>query len=983
MQKPMQPAVERAYDILRAEKVNPLDAIFAPKTVAVIGASEKADSVGRTLLWNLISNPFGGTIFPVNPKRHSILGIKAYPTIHDVPELVDLAVIATPAPTVPDIISQCVDAGVKGAIILSAGFKEAGAEGVALEQQILEQAHRGKMRIIGPNCLGVMSPRTGLNATFASTMARPGNVGFISQSGALCTAILDWSFRENVGFSAFVSLGSMLDVGWGDLIYYLGDDPHTKSIVIYMESIGDARSFLSAAREVALTKPIIVIKAGRSEAAAKAAASHTGALTGSDEVLHAAFRRCGVLRVNSISDLFDMAELLAKQPRPKGPRLTILTNAGGPGVLATDALIAAGGEVAPISEETSAALNQLLPTHWSHGNPIDILGDADPQRYTKALEIAAKDPNSEGLLVILTPQAMTDPTQTAEQLKPYAQMSGKPILASWMGGADVAAGEMILNRNHIPTYAYPDTAARLFTYMWQSSYNLRGIYETPVMPTNDASSGIPDRKCVEKIIQTARQAQRTILTEFESKQILAAYGIPVVATCVAKSEDEAVECAQKIGYPVVLKLFSEIITHKTDVGGVQLNLKDADAVRHAYRTIESSLHEKLQHDPHYSALNTQNSATPHAPLGETPRPQWLLSNATCSTWGDPKTAVAPQQRHMLHLGRPQDRSGSSVLFLGVTVQPMVKMVGYELIIGSSLDAQFGPVLLFGTGGQLVEVFHDRAIALPPLNTTLARRMMEQTQIYKALQGVRGRKSVDMAALEQLMVRFSQLVVEQRWIKEIDINPLLASSFELIALDARMILHDADMKQEQLPKLAIRPYPIQYVGNWTMKDGTLVTIRPIRPEDEPLMVQFHQTLSEQSVYFRYFHLIKLRSRVAHERLTRICFIDYDREIALVVEYQNPQTQIREILAVGRLSKIHNTNEAEFAILVSDRCQCQGIGTELLRRLLQVSRDEQLTKITADILVDNYAMQKVCEKLGFRIERTDDPTVVKAEIDTLPN
>ncbi|MHC0061726.1 bifunctional acetate--CoA ligase family protein/GNAT family N-acetyltransferase [Nostoc sp. UIC 10890] len=923
MQKPIQSSVDsyarqrqRVYDILQTEKANPLDAIFAPKSVAVIGASEKAGSVGRTLLWNLISNPFGGTVFPVNPKRHSILGIKAYPTISDVPELVDLAVIATPAPTVPGIIAECVDAGVKGAIILSAGFKEAGAEGIALEQQILQQAHRGKMRIIGPNCLGVMSPRTGLNATFASAMARPGNVGFISQSGALCTAILDWSFRENVGFSAFISLGSMLDVGWGDLIYYLSDDLHTKSIVIYMESIGNARSFLSAAREVALTKPIIVIKAGRTEAAAKAAASHTGALTGIDEVLDAAFRRCGVLRVNSISDLFDMAEVLAKQPRPKGPRLTILTNAGGPGVLATDALIAAGGEVAPISEETSASLNQLLPAHWSHGNPIDILGDADPQRYTKALEIAAKDPNSDGLLVILTPQAMTDPTQTAEQLKPYAQIAGKPILASWMGGADIAAGEMILNRNHIPTYPYPDTAARIFSYMWQSSYNLRGIYETPVMPVFDSASGIPDRNCVEKIIQTARQAGRTILTEFESKQILAAYGIPVVATCVSKSEDEAVQCAETIGYPVVLKLFSHTITHKTDVGGVQLNLRNAEAVRHAYNAIAESVSEKV--------------GVEH--------------------------------------------------FLGVTVQPMVKMAGYELIIGSSLDPQFGPVLLFGTGGQLVEVFHDRAIALPPLNTTLARRMMEQTQIYKALKGVRERKSVDIAALEQLMVVFSQLVVEQPWIKEIDINPLLASSEQLIALDARIILHETNVEEDQLPKLAIRPYPTKYVSKWTMRDGTPVTIRPIRPEDEPLMVQFHKTLSEQSVYFRYFHLIKLQSRVAHERLTRICFIDYDREIALVVEYQNPETQTREILAVGRLSKIHGTNEAEFAIVVSDRCQCQGIGTELLQRLLQVSRDEQLSTITADILIDNYGMQKVCEKLGFHIERTEDPTVVKAQIYT---
>ncbi|WP_066382256.1 bifunctional acetate--CoA ligase family protein/GNAT family N-acetyltransferase [Anabaena sp. CA = ATCC 33047] len=915
--------IDRAYDILQAEKVNPLNAIFAPQSVAVIGASEKAGSVGRTLLWNLISNPFGGTVFPVNPKRHSVLGIKAYPTIADIPETVDLAVIATPAPTIPGIIAECVAAGVKGAIIISAGFKEAGAEGIALEQQILAQA-RGKIRIIGPNCLGVMSPRTGLNATFASAMARFGNVGFLSQSGALCTAILDWSVRENVGFSAFVSIGSMLDVGWGDLIYYLGDDPHTKSIVIYMESIGDARSFISAAREVALTKPIIVIKAGRTEAAAKAAASHTGALAGSDAVLDAAFRRCGVLRVNSISDLFDMAEVLAKQPRPQGPRLTILTNAGGPGVLATDALIETGGELAPISPELIHSLDQILPPHWSHNNPIDILGDADPQRYAQALEIAAQDANSDGLLVILTPQAMTDPTQTAEQLKPYAQITGKPILASWMGGADVAAGEMILNRQRIPTYPYPDTAARVFSYMWQSSYNLRGIYETPVLPTIDAGTGIPYCNLVENIISSARQAGRTILTEYESKQILAAYGIPTVTTCVATTEDEAVQCAENMGYPVVLKLYSQTITHKTDVGGVQLNLQDADAVRRAYRMIASSVGEKVG------------------------------------------------QEH----------------FLGVTVQPMVKMDGYELIIGSSLDPQFGPVLLFGAGGQLVEVFQDSAIALPPLNTTLARRMMEHTKIYKALKGVRGRPSIDMAALEDIMVAFSHLVVEQPWIKEIDINPLLASPHRensenaalpsLIALDARVVLHEPEMTQAQLPKLAIRPYPTQYVGEWTMNNGTPVTIRPIRPEDEPLLVQFHETLSEESVYFRYFHLMKLSHRITHERLTRICFIDYDREMALVVEQQQPNNGTRQILAVGRLSKLHGSNAAEFAILVSDRHQCQGIGKELLRRLLQVGRDEQITHITADILADNRGMQKVCEKLGFRLQRTSDTTVMKAEI-----
>ncbi|MBK1989289.1 bifunctional acetate--CoA ligase family protein/GNAT family N-acetyltransferase [Sphaerospermopsis aphanizomenoides BCCUSP55] len=920
MQKSIQPTKDRAYDILQTERINPLDAIFAPKTVAVIGASEKPGSVGRTLLWNLITNPFNGTVFPINPQRHSVLGIKAYPTIFDVPEKIDLAVIATPAHTVPKIISDCVDAGIKGAIIISAGFKEAGAKGIALEQEILQIAHRGKIRIIGPNCLGVMSPLSGLNATFASTMARPGNVGFLSQSGALCTAILDWSLQENVGFSAFVSIGSMLDIGWGDLIYYLGDDPNTKSIVIYMESIGDARSFLSAAREVALTKPIIVIKAGRTAAAAKAAASHTGALAGSDAVLDAAFRRCGVLRVNSISDLFDMSEVLAKQPRPKGAKLTILTNAGGPGVLATDTLIESGGELAPISEAVVQDLNEILPPQWSHNNPIDILGDADPQRYTKALEIATKDPNSDGLLVILTPQAMTDPTQTAELLKPYAQMSNKPILASWMGGADVTEGEQILNSQGIPTYRYPDTAARVFSYMWRYSYNLKGIYETPVLPTVECEGNVRDCALVETIINDARKAGRTILTEFESKEILAAYGIPVVAGSIAKSAEEAVQCAETIGYPVVLKLYSQTITHKTDVGGVQLNLRNAEAVKRAYHLIESSVLEKA---------------------------------------------------------KPDD-------FLGVTVQQMVKTSGYELIVGSSLDPQFGPVLLFGAGGQLVEVFQDSAIAIPPLNTTLARRMMEQTKIYKALKGVRGRQSIDMAALAELLVVFSHLVVEQPLIKEIDINPLLAipptpdHPGGLIALDGRIVLHSLDVTPEELPKLAIRPYPSQYIGNWQLKDSTPITIRPIRPEDEPLMVQFHKTLSEESVYFRYFHLIKLSQRITHERLTRICFIDYDREMALVTEYENPETKATEILAVGRLSKLHGSDDAEFAMLVSDRFQCQGLGTELLKRLIEVGQNEKISCIYADILADNLGMQRVCEKLGFQISPTADATVLRAQI-----
>jgi acetyltransferase len=912
MLKPFKPLTDPAYDILRAEH-QPLSAIFTPNTVAVIGASDQVGSVGRTLLWNLVSNPFGGTIFPVNPKRHNVLGIHTYPNIKTLPEMVDLAVIATPAATIPGIVAECVEAGVKGAIIISAGFREIGASGRELERQIQEIA-RGKMRIIGPNCLGVMNPRSGLNATFANRIANPGNVGFISQSGAICTAILDWSIPENVGFSAFISIGSMIDVGWGDLIYYLGDDPHTQCIVIYMESVGDARSFVSAAREVALTKPIILIKSGQSEAAAKAATSHTGALAGSKTVLDAAFRRCGVLEVDKMSELFDMVELLGKQPRlPQGNRMTIVTNAGGPGVLATDALINTGGELAELAPETIAQLNTILPPNWSHNNPIDILGDANPERYTKALDIVLQDPNSDGFLVILTPQAMTDPTQTAEQLKPYIQKATKPVLASWMGGIEITAGEAILNNNRIPTYRYPDSAAHLFNLMCRYSYNLRGIYETPVLLEDEETA--PNRELVKQIIKTVQANERTILTENESKEVLAAYGIPIVKTTRVETPDEAVNLAKSMGYPVVLKLYSKTITHKTDVGGVQLNLTDDEAVKWAYQEIKNNVREK--------------AGAEH--------------------------------------------------FLGVTVQPMLKLDGsYELIIGSSIDPQFGPVLLFGSGGQLVEVFRDRAVALPPLNTTLARRLMEQTKIYQALKGVRGRKRINLAELEHLLVRFSQLVIEQAWIKEIDINPLLASEECLIAVDARIVLHDADTPSEKLPKPAIRPYPSQYVTPWTLPDGTEVIIRPIRPEDEPLMVKFNKTLSEQSIYFRYFHLMALNSRITHERLTRICFIDYDREMALVAEYKNPTTEENELLAVGRLSKLHGLNEAEFAMLVSDTYQRRGLGTEILQRLVQIGRDEKLTRITAQILPENRAMQRVSQKVGFTMQRTPEIVSVAIEL-----
>jgi acetyltransferase len=896
-------ATDKSHDIMRYD-YHPLDFIFAPKSVAMIGATEKEGSVGRTLLWNLISNPFGGTVFPVNSKRKSVLGIRAYSSISVVPEAVDLAVIATPASTVPAVVEECVQKGVKGAIIISAGFKEIGVEGIKLEQEILKTAQQGKMRIIGPNCLGLMCPPSGLNATFARGMAKPGSVGFISQSGAFCTSILDWSFKENLGFSAFISIGSMLDVSWGDLIYYLGDDPNTKSIVIYMESIGNARSFISAAREVALEKPIIVIKGGRTEAAAKAASSHTGALSSSDEVLAAAFRRCGVLQVDTISEVFNMSELLSKQPRPKGRKLTILTNAGGPGVLATDALTWGKGELANLEQTTINSLNEILPPHWSHNNPIDILGDATPERYAQALEVAAQDPNSDGLLVILTPQDMTDPTQTAEELKKVAvKIKNKPILASWMGGSTVEDGEKILNRANIYTQPYPDDASRLFNLMWHYSYNLQGLYQTPALSLDSRHI---DQSLAQKVINNVRESGRTLLTEYESKLLLKSYGIPTIETYIAKSTEEAIKIANELGYPVVLKLHSETITHKTEVGGVRLNLKNAQEVEKAYHLIEQGIAE----------LNRTH-------------------------------------------------------FQGVTVQPMFNLEGYELIIGSMVDPQFGPVLLFGTGGQLVEVFKDRSLALPPLNSTLARRMMEQTKIHQALQGVRGRKPVDLEALEQLLVSFSQLVIEQPLIKELDINPLLANDSGLIALDARVVLHPPHVSKDEVPTSAVRPYPIQYLSCAVLKNGQKVTIRPIRPEDEPLVVNFCEALSQQSIYFRYFHTISIKSLVSHERLTRICFIDYDQEMALVADYDNPNTGEKEILAIARLSKVHGTpEEAELGILVKDCIQRQGLGYELGQRLIEIGHQEHLKFILADILPENDAMQNLCRKLGFKLERNID-------------
>ncbi len=872
-----------------------IDALFGPRTIAVIGASEKPGP-GRTAMLNLTDGSFRGDVFAVNPKHEVLFGRPAFRTVSDVPKDVDLALIATPAATLPALISECVEAGVKVAVVLAGGFRETGAEGARLEAEILKRA-AGRMRVLGPNCAGILVPSAGLNATRSSRQARAGSIGFASQSGAVGTAILDWSVAQNVGFSAYISMGSMLDIGWSDIIYHFGDDPATHAIVLCMESVGDARKFLSAAREVALSKPIVVIKGGRTEAGARAAASHTGALMAGDEALDAAFARCGVLRVDSIEDLFLITDALAKQPRPAGKRLAIVTNSGGPAVLACDALIEGGGELAPLGDAALAKLDAFLPAQWSRANPIDVLDDAPIERVGEALKIAIADSNNDAVLVALCPQTMPCPKEAAERIKAVAKYSPKPILVAWMAASTLPAAVEILEPAGIPTLAYPDHAARLFNLMWRHDANLRALFETPrVSPDQHA----PDRAAVRELFAHALADGRTLLSEAESKQLLAAYDIPTTETIIATTPQAAAQAALTIGFPVVVKLHSETVTHKSDVGGVRLGLRSAQSVALAFAEIRAAVVE---------------------------------------------------------------RAGASA-FQGVTVQPMIDTRdGYELIFGAAQDPQFGPVIRFGSGGQLVEVYNDTTLALPPLSEALARQTIARTKVAKAFAGVRGRKPVDVEALAQLLMRFSELVVEQPRISEIDINPLVAGPNGIVALDARVILHPAAIPDAALPASAIRPYPSQYVDTWTARDGTKLTIRPIRPDDEPMMRPFHAKLSEDSVYHRYAHVLPLQQRVSHERLSRLCFIDYSRQIALLALKTNEAGE-EEILGIGRLIMENERNQAEFALLVSDAFQGQGLGKELLRRLVGMAATEGVDRVIGYILCDNRSMLAICSGLGFR-------------------
>jgi acetyltransferase len=888
--------------------------MFDPETVAVIGATDREGSIGRAIMENLLEWRNNREIFSVNPNRETVLGLRCYPSIKDVPKHVDLAIIAVPAKLVPKIIEECGEAGVDGVVIISAGFREVGEEGRKLEEEIKHIQQKYGMRILGPNCFGFIRPHIGLNATFFRNMAEPGPIAFISQSGALGSAILDWALMHHIGFSMFISLGSMLDIDFGDLIDYLGEDPETRSILIYMEGIDDikrARKLMSAVRGFARTKPILILKPGKYEASARAAKSHTGAMVGSFEVYDAAFKRVGAIRVNEIEDLFNCARVLDSRYLPAGPRLAIITNAGGPGVIATDAVIDYGGEIARLSEKTINALDMILPPHWSKGNPVDIIGDADVKRYVEALKICLNDPGIDGIIVIYTPQGAAKPVELAEAMIDIIAEKRKPVLAVCMGGSDeVQEARQLFSKNDIPCYATPEEAVRTYMYMYKYKRNLDLLYETPREISIDLS---PPRHYLKVLIRRARREKRDVLLIDEAERFMKAYSIPIPEGGLAKSVGEAMLIASKIGYPVVLKIVSPDIIHKVDVGGVITGIKGENELREGFNKLIQKIREKM-----------------------------------------------PDAR-----------------IEGVYVQKMVTNADYELIIGSKKDPIFGSVILFGAGGFGVELFKDYAIGLPPLNQVLARRLMEETKIYRFLaNGYRSKPSADIAKLEEILVRFSNMLVDFPEIKEVDINPLLVSGSEAWAVDVRIILdHElGDREPGQYSNLVIMPYPSKYIVPYRLKDGTQVILRPIRPEDEPIEAELIENLSEETKRFRFFYVIK---EITHDMLVRFCNIDYDREMAIVAEYTDSSGRRRNV-GVGRLIMDPFRRRGEFAVVVADDFQGKGLGTKLMDMLIQIAMEKGLESIYGLVMPENIRMIELCRKLGFELRHTPEEVIAELNL-----
>jgi acetyltransferase len=885
-----------------------IEAMLNPKSVALIGATEREGSVGQALMSNLLLGKDKRAIYPVNPGRNTVMGLRCYPTISAIPNHVDLAVVATPSKTVPPLAEDCGRASVDGMVIVSAGFRETGQEGIKLEEELINIQAKYGIRILGPNCLGFIKPYAELNASFLRKNPETGEIGFVSQSGAIGTAILDWAVSTHVGFSFFVSLGSMLDIGFGDMIDYLGNDPKTRSILIYMESVQDARKFMSAARGFARTKPIIIIKAGKHLAGAKAAHSHTGALAGDYEVYDAALKRVGVVRVDEIDDLFNCASVLESKHLPEGPALGIVTNAGGPAVLAADSIADRGLELAKLSDESMGALNKCLPPYWSMGNPVDILGDADVGRYEAAMKICMADSSVDGLLVIFTPQGAAPSTELAETVAKIAADRRKPVLTTWMGMNSIREAREVFYRDDIPTYPTPEQAIKTYMYMYRYKRNLELLYQTPEELTVDLS---PPKSHLELLVRRAAREGRTVLSQADVDKFLDAYDIPRPNGALAVDIEEASVVASSVGYPVVLKVASQDVVHKTDVGGVVVGVESEQGLREEFVKL----------------VDRVRKAKPDARID------------------------------------------------GVYVQEMMRSIEYELILGSKKDVDFGAVILFGQGGIGVELFKDFSIGLPPLNQVLARRVIEETRIYEALsKGLRNKPPVDLRSLEQVMVRFSNMIVDFPEIAEMDINPLVISGDKLWAMDSRIIIErEVSRYAEPYQHLVVMPYPTRYVTPWKLKDGTEVILRPIRPEDEPMELEFVKGLSEEASRFRFFQVIR---DLSHEALVRFCNIDYDREMAFIAETRELNRRME--IGVGRLVMEPNKKRGEFAVVVADKYQGKGLGTKLIDMLISVAEEKGLESMYGIVLPENANMIHLCEKLGFTVERRHEEVVVELKL-----
>jgi len=889
--------------------IHNLDGLFNPKRIALIGVTINPNSVGGKVLSNLISGGFKGVVYPINPTSEAVLGIQCYPDLKSLQRKPDLAILCCAADKVPGYIRECGENGVMNIIIMSSGFKEAGESGIELEKK-LKDAYKlfPGMRVMGPNCLGVIVPSNNLNASFGPAMPRPGNIAFISQSGALCTSVLDWAIEKKIGFSYFVSIGNTFDVDFADLIDFLGEDEKTKSIILYVESISFARKFMTAARSFARSKPIVAYKAGRFPESAKVAASHTGALAAEDAIYDASFRRTGIARVFDIGEIFDVTELIGRNKMPKGSNLAVVTNAGGPGVMATDILIDLNGNLAKFSEDTINELTKNLPPFAAKENPVDVLGDAPSKRVSKAVEIVLKDKNVDAVLVILTPQSMTNPTSTAKSISALAETTKKPVIAAWLGGERMREGMKIMSENGIAAYQTPEQGVRAFMTLVEYSRNLKNLYETPRnIPVEFSLDRKNTRKSFEKFVSDSEN----ILSEEVSKKILNSYGIPVTIPETANTADEAVNLAKKTGYPVVMKILSPDITHKSDVNGVILNLQNEEAVISAFGKMTSGVKKQM-----------------------------------------PAAKIE-----------------------GVTIQKMIKQSdSVEMILGIKKDDVFGSVILCGMGGTGAELFKDRMIGFPPLNEALAYRMLESLKIFPLLKGYRGKKPVNIDKLIETMIRLSYLAADYPEIKELDINPLLVYEQGVMALDARIVIDGkCDCKGlKPYSHLAMHPYPEEYVTSLKLKNGKKVLFRPIKPEDEPMWMDLLASCSKESIYMRFRYFFQWQN---HDVAARYCYIDYDREIAIVAEVE---TQGKKKLAgVGRLIADPDHESVEYAILISDEFQNQDLGGKLTDYCLEIAKKWGLKKIVAQTTTDNKRMISVFTKRGFEVKMDVSGEMVDVE------